>query len=399
MKWFIGIGLIAVLIGSLGFYFTRKNGKQQKFRTEKVERGEIVSSVTATGTLAAVTTVKVGSQVSGIIAHLFADFNSTVQKGQLLADLDPTTFQAQVDQRQADLERARVEQRNQKIAFERAKNLLKNELLSQSEYDTAEANVLAAEAAVRQSEAALRLAETNLSYTKIESPIDGIVVDRQYDIGQTVAASFQAPTLFTIAQDLKLMQVSTSIDEADIGKIQVDDEAAFTVDAFPDQTFQGRVSQIRLSPIVVNNVTTYPVLINVANAELQLKPGMTANVTIPVEKMSAVLKIPNAAFRFKPDPGDLAQTQKEPGDGKESGSKKEGYAKKEGGGSKKESQVYVLTPEGKLKPVSVRGSLTDGAFTAIQSDSLKEGDMVVTGLETTRAMEAAGGFGTRRRGF
>lgn len=397
-KLLLIIVLLALLIGSLGFYFSHKNGKTQKFRTEKLDRGDVVSSVTATGTLAAVTTVKVGSQVSGIIAHLYADFNSQVHKGQLLADLDPTTFQAQVDQRRADVDRANIESRNQKIAFERAKNLLKNELLSQSDYDTAEANLLSAQAAVKQAEAALRQAETSLSYTKIESPIDGIVVDRQYDIGQTVAASFQAPTLFTIAQDLALMQVSTSIDEADIGRIQVGDEAEFTVDAFPELTFQGNISQIRLSPQVVNNVVTYPVLINVANKELRLKPGMTANVTIPVEKLAHVLRIPNSALRYKPDPDDLEQPAKSGGNWKNSGSQKGTDENKESG-SKKESQVYILAPSGKLKPVSVRTSLTDGAFTAIESNSLKEGDLVVTGLETTKAMEATGGVGARRRGF
>lgn len=397
-KLLLIIVLLALLIGSLGFYFSHKNGKTQKFRTEKLDRGDVVSSVTATGTLAAVTTVKVGSQVSGIIAHLYADFNSQVHKGQLLADLDPTTFQAQVDQRRADVDRANIESRNQKIAFERAQNLLKNELLSQSDYDTAEANLLSAQAAVKQAEAALRQAETSLSYTKIESPIDGIVVDRQYDIGQTVAASFQAPTLFTIAQDLALMQVSTNIDEADIGRIRVGDEAEFTVDAFPEVTFQGNISQIRLSPQVVNNVVTYPVLINVSNSELKLKPGMTANVTIPVEKMAGVLRIPNSALRYKPDPDDLEQPAKPGGNWKNNGSQK-GTDEKRESGVKKESQVYILAPSGKLKPVSVRTSLTDGAFTAIESDSLKEGDLVVTGLETTKAMEATGGVGARRRGF
>jgi HlyD family secretion protein len=394
IKIVLVLGFIALLIGSLGFYFTHKNGKQQKYRTEKIERGDVISSVTATGTLAALTTVKVGSQVSGIISQLYADFNSQVKKGQLLAELDPTTFQAQVDQRRADVDRARVECRNQKIAFDRAKNLLANELLSKAEYDTSEANLLAAEAAIKQSEAALRQAETNLSYTKITSPIDGVVVDRQYDIGQTVAASFQAPTLFTIAQDLKQMQVSTSIDEADIGRIDTGKEANFTVDAFPDRTFNGTISQIRLSPQVVNNVTTYPVLIDVSNQELLLKPGMTANVTIPVEKTPDALKVPNAALRFKPDPADLAEGVKASYE-KHQDHKSSPPSKETGG--KKESTLYVLTPEGKLKPVTVQTFLTDGAYTAIQSASLKEGDSIVTGLETTRAMEATGGFGGRRR--
>lgn len=409
LKLFLFLGLIALLIGSLGFYFSRKNGKQPKYRSEKVERGEVVASVTATGTLAALTTVKVGSQVSGIISRLYVDFNSTVKKGQLLAELDPTNLQAQLDQRKADLEKAQVDYRNQNISFERAKRLVKDELLSQSEYDTTEANVRAAAATVKQAEAGLRQAVTNLSYAKIESPIDGIVVDRQIDIGQTVAASFQAPTLFTIAQDLTHMQVSTSIDEADIGRIDTGKEANFSVDAFPDRTFSGKVSQIRLSPQVVNNVTTYPVLIDVSNGDLLLKPGMTANVTIPVQRVADALKIPNAALRFKPDPADLAETpgQRQPKSEQQvskasnngqrpwhAGNKKGGQ-----GGGVKESTIYVMLPEGKLKPVNVQTLLTDGTYTAIRSDSLHEGDPVITGLETTKAMEATGGFSGRRRGM
>lgn len=408
LKLFLFFGLIALLVGSLGFYFSRKNGKQQKYRADKVERGDVVASVTATGTLAALTTVKVGSQVSGIISRLYVDFNSTVKKGQLLAELDPTNLQAQLDQRKADLEKAQVDYRNQNIAFERSKRLLKDQLLSQSEYDTSEANVSSAGATVKQAEAALRQAVTNLSYAKIESPIDGIVVDRQIDIGQTVAASFQAPTLFTIAQDLTHMQVSTSIDEADIGRIEVGKEANFTVDAFSDRTFSGKVSQIRLSPQVVNNVTTYPVLIDVTNQDLLLKPGMTANVTIPVQMVADSLKIPNAALRFKPDPADVAeaaeqgQPKGEPQGSKASNGQRPWHAGNKKGaeaGGAKESTVYVMLPEGKLKPVKVQALLTDGTFTAIRSNSLHEGDPVVTGLETTKAMEATGGFGSRRRGM
>lgn len=215
------------------------------------------------------------------------------------------------------------------------------------------------------------------------------MVDRQYDIGQTVAASFQAPTLFTIAQDLTMMQVSTSIDEADIGRIQVGKEAQFTVDAFPDQTFSGNISQVRLSPVVVNNVVTYTVLINVGNPDLKLKPGMTANVSVPVEKMEDALRVANSALRFKPDPADLAAPPGKPG--RSSG--------KQPAANKKESVVYILDLNGKLAPVSVKTLLTDGSYTAIQSDSLKEGDSIVTGLETTKAMEASGGFSGRRRGF
>jgi len=357
-------------------YSNEKKNKEQKYKLEKVERGDVTATVTATGTLAAVTTVKVGSQVSGIISKLYVDFNSEVKKGQLIAELDPTTLQAQVEQRRADLEKARIEANNTKIAYERAKRLVDIKLLSESEYDTARAAFESTRAAVKQSDAALQQAITNLSYTKILSPIDGTVIDRQIDIGQTVAASFQAPTLFTIAQDLTLMQVATNIDEADIGKIRAGEKANFNVDAFPDRRFEGTISQVRLSPQIVQNVVTYPVLINVVNSNLDLKPGMTANVSIPIETRTHVLKIPNAALRFKPDP---AETEKPPTENRG-------------------SVVYVLEIDRKLKAVPVRASITDGNFTAIESTELKEGNEVVTGLLTARAMDSTGGVGQQQQG-
>jgi HlyD family secretion protein len=369
---------IVLLAAGLTFWLSLsgKRNKEPKYRTEKIERGDITTTVTATGTLSALTTVQVGSQVSGIVSKIYVDYNSKVRKGQVLAELDPTNFQTQVDQRNADLERARVETRNAKIAFERSKNLVEQKLLSQSEFDTAAANLDSSQASVKQAEAALRQAITNLSYTKIICPIDGVVVARQYDIGQTVAASFQAPTLFTIAQDLTKMQVSTNIDEADIGKIAVGKDATFTVDAFPERPFRGRISQVRLATQVVQNVVTYPVLIDVDNPDLDLKPGMTANVTIPVETRENTLKVPNAALRFQPDPSDL---EKKPEDSSKS------Y-------KRKATSIYTLNELGKLVPVSVKTSITDGNYTGIESAQLKPGQLVVVGLATTRAMESTGGM-------
>jgi HlyD family secretion protein len=372
--------LIIILAGSFWIFSSSKRNKEPKFRLENIEKGDITATVTATGTLSALTTVAVGSQVSGIISRLYVDFNSNVKKGQLLAELDPTPFQALVDQRSADLVRAQAELRNTKLIFERSKNLMENQFISRQEYDTAESNVNGAEATVKQAEAAMRQAETNLSYTKIVSPIDGVVVNRAYDIGQTVAASFQAPTLFTIAQDLARMQVSTNIDEADIGKIKLGQKATFSVDAFPDETFMGKISQIRLSSAVVQNVVTYPVLIDVANPDLTLKPGMTANVSIPVEQLTNVMKIPNSALRFQPDPLDVE------GDVKEGGIKKEAPIKKRG------TIVYMMTADGKLRGIPVQTSITDGTYTAIQSDQLKEGMPIVAGMATTKAMDSKGGM-------
>src|SRR5256885_11362359 len=257
-------------------------------------------SVTATGPLAAVTTVQVGSQVSGVIARLYADFNSHVKKGQLLAELDPTPFQQQVEQRQADVTKWKVEAATAKIRYERQRRLVTSGLAAQADLDAARAQYEAAEAQVQQSSAALQQAMTNLHYTNINSPIDGVVVDRQYDVGQTVAASFQAPTLFSIAQDLTKMQVQADVDQSDIGRVAIGQLARFTVDAYPDEEFRGRISQIRLNASVNQNVVSYPVIIEVPNPDEKLRPKMTANVTIDVAQVQNVLRIPNAALRFKP---------------------------------------------------------------------------------------------------
>lgn len=302
-RHFIVFTLIASLVAC-----RTGNKKGDQFRVEKAERGDITMTVTATGTLSAVTTVQVGSQVSGVISRLYADFNSRVKKGQLLAELDPTPFEQQVAQRQADLTKARVEAANAKINYDRQSRLAKSGLAPQADVDSTRAQYEGAQAQVQQSSAALSQSETNLHYTKIVSPIDGIVVDRQYDIGQTVAASFQAPTLFSIAQDLTKMQVAADVDQSDIGRIQVGQTARFSVDAYPDQEFRGRIAQIRLNAQVTQNVVTYPVIIEVPNPDEKLRPKMTANVTIDVATVHDVLRIPNAALRFKPDTADLAAT-------------------------------------------------------------------------------------------
>ncbi len=426
-KALVGAVIVAAVVVTGVLLLSKDKKSGPKFRKEKVTKGSVVATVSATGTLSAVTTVKVGSQVSGIISRLHADFNSEVRKGQLLAELDPTPFQATVDQRRADLERAKVELRNAELVLARAKKLLEAQLQAQSEYDTAKANRDGAAASVAQSSAGLKQAETNLAYTRILSPIDGVVVDRQYDIGQTVAASFQAPVLFTIAQDLTKMQVLTNIDEADIGRVKEGQEATFTVDAFAERTFTGRVSQIRLSPQTVQNVVTYPVLLDVSNPELRLRPGMTANVLVPVDRRDDVLRVPNAALRFKPDPADLADGGKgkpdaaaasgaapaekagngaagAPGGGRPGrgeGGRPGGGAGRGGAGRSgpsRSGEVYVELPTGKLRAVRVKTTLTDGNLTAVETDDLKEGDEVVLGLATARAGSGAGGGAPRGMG-
>ena len=415
------------LIGCLAACHTGgKKGDQ--FRVEKADQGDITMTVTATGTVSAVTTVQVGSQVSGVIARLYADFNSRVKKGQLLAELDPTPFQQQVAQREADLTKAKVDAANAKINYDRQLRLAKSGLAPQADVDTTHAQYDGAVAQTQQANAALSQAQTNLNYTKIISPIDGIVVDRQYDIGQTVAASFQAPTLFSIAQDLTKMQVSADVDQSDIGRVQIGQISRFTVDAYPDQEFRGRISQIRLNATVTQNVVTYPVIIEVPNPDEKLRPKMTANVTIDVAAVHNVLRIPNAALRFKPDTADVEGGGKPPattgttattgsapaatgsgarpsrrngggggapqaGGGEAafgatfgSGRGMAGAAGAFGGGrpQSKMQTIYVLGPDKKLKPVQVRSGISDGRFTQIVAGDLHAGDAVVTGLVTSK---------------
>ncbi len=301
MKKIIWVIVVVGIVGGVVLLFGSRKTSDPKYRTAKVDRGDVTQTVTATGSVSAVTTVAVGSQVSGIIQRLHADFNSQVKKGDLLAELDPTPFEEKVNAAQAGLEKANVEMRNTRIALERQKALKKEGLAPQADFDAAQANYDSARASVQQASAALKQTETDLKYTKIVAPIDGVVVARQYDVGQTVAASFQAPTLFTIAQDLTKMQVAADVSESDIGTVKVGQPVRFTVDAYPDRNFRGKVSQIRLNATVNQNVVTYPVIVAVDNPDLMLRPTMTANVSIEVARVRDAVRIPNAALRFRPE--------------------------------------------------------------------------------------------------
>jgi len=350
--------MILIAGGAGAYWYYYKNPEADiKYRTIKVERGSLSAYVTANGTINPVITVLVGSQVSGTIQQLYADYNSRVKKGQLIAQIDPAIFQAQVSQAKAKLEnarasflnaqadiataranvesnkanviKARVAVDDTKRNLDRALELFRRNLISASERDaaqTAQDSALAqleaaqaqqkaseaqmdsaraksesARAQIKQAEAELELAEVNLNHTKILAPVNGIVISRNVDVGQTVAASLQAPTLFTIAQDLTEMQVDTNVSEADIGRVAMAQEATFTVDAFPNLTFQGKVTDIRNAPLTVQNVVTYNVVIQVRNPDLKLRPGMTANASILVAQRGSVLKIPNSALRFRPE--------------------------------------------------------------------------------------------------
>jgi HlyD family secretion protein len=301
-RWLIAAIVVVVAVLVVLFFLRRgKGGGGENYRTEAVSRGNITMTVNATGTLSAVTTVQVGSQVSGIIAKLYADFNSQVKQGQLLAELDPTPFQQTVDQRRADVTKSQVDVANTQVTYNRQKRLSDAGLIAPSDLDAAKAAFDGARAGLAQSQAALKQAQTNLGYAKIYSPIDGQVVARAYDVGQTVAASFSAPTLFTIAKDLTKMQVQADVDQSDIGQIKPGEVARFTVDAYPEQEFRGQIAQVRLNATVTQNVITYPVMIEVANPEGKLRPSMTANVTIEVSTVRDVLRVPNAALRFRPE--------------------------------------------------------------------------------------------------
>lgn len=315
MNKLILIVLVLVAIGvGAGVYTMRRNQPDPVVTAQPLTRGDIVDTVGATGTLEAVETVDVGTQVSGVVQQLFADFNSIVRKGQVIAKLDPSLIQTQIEQQSAnvtravaDLERLKVALADAQQKLQRAKQLAARNLIPQSELETAEVNVKSAQAQIQSSEAALIQAraqlnnqKVNLGYTTIVAPIDGIVISRNVDQGQTVASSMNAPTLFVIAADLTKMQVLANIDEADVGRMRPGQNVTFRVDAFPNDTFHGTVHQVRLQPAVVQNVVTYSTVISVPNSELKLKPGMTANVSIEIARRSNVLRIPNAALRFRP---------------------------------------------------------------------------------------------------
>jgi HlyD family secretion protein len=349
--------LVLIVLGAGGFYWYKSNGRAASYRTVAVERGELLSTISSTGTLNAVVTVQVGTQVSGTIQELLVDYNSPVKKGMLVARIDPATFDAKMKQAQADLESSRASVLNQRASVAKAQaelvnaraNVVRQEVAlrdarikldsrarlfqeggisqeerdsSQAAFDSAEAQLdaaragvnsaqaslevsqalfTAAEAQVRQKQAVLDQANVDLQNTYIRAPVDGVVVSRNVDVGQTVAASLQAPTLFLIAQDLTKMQVDTAVDEADISRVSLEQEATFTVDSYPGQFFKGRVVQIRQAPQVVQNVVTYTTVVAVPNGELKLKPGMTANVKILVARRENALLIPNAAFRVRMD--------------------------------------------------------------------------------------------------
>lgn len=404
--------IVVVALGIAGYVFF--NGERKapvRYRSVPVERGAVISTVTATGTINPVVSVQVGTQVSGMIKSLHADFNSTVKAGDVVAVIDPEPFRARRDQAAGNLEMAKANlaraktdlaQRGRELA--RAKSLVAQQFVSQNDVDlavtnqqSAEAQVKVAEAQVRQAEAALNSAELDLKYTVIQSPVNGIVVARNVEVGQTVAASFATPNLFLIALDLTKMQVDTNVSESDIGGITEGKEATFAVDAYPGERFQGTIRQVRLAPINVQNVVTYNVVVAVDNKDLRLKPGMTANVSIVVARKDDVLKLPNGALRFHP-PKEQPQETRQGKPTPVGGSRAPSAAGETRAPTK---TVWKQTATGELEAVLVQTGISDGLVTEILSGELREGDEVIVGVETPRGErkphELPPGFGTGQR--
>lgn len=361
------LGIILILVS--GAYF--KKHKTQEYKTSKVSTETIIQVVEASGTIQPVQTVSIGSQVSGMIKELYVDYNSEVKKGQLLAQIDTSLFTAQVEQAQANIAYAKSNLAkiqavadNDKKTYDRYKNLYKRNFVAKSELDLAEstyksdlAQIAAVKAQIAQASAAYNTAAANLRYTKIISPVDGVVISRGVDVGQTVAASFQTPELFSVAQDLTKMQIETSVAEADIGKVKVGQDVDYTLDGYQDSVFHGKVLQVRISPTTVQNVVTYTVIIQVDNEDMKLIPGMTANVSIITSKKSDVMSVPNAALKFTPNV--------------------------DGSGPKyKEQGIWVLDERKKPKRTNIKTGSSDDEFTEIISKDIKIGDEVIVGIKS-----------------
>jgi HlyD family secretion protein len=446
----LSVGAVLLIGAALFAAFGLGGGDRVSYSTSPVEQGDIFQVVDATGTINAVTTVQVGSQVSGVISELHADFNSHVSKGDVIAQISPALFQGAFAQAKADLDnaeanvavaaantaKAKAAQAQTKADYGRNIGLTKNGAVSQQALELAKANAesadaqvagaeaqeLQARAQVEQKRAAVQVAQTNLDYTTIRAPIDGTVVARSVDVGQTVAASLQAPTLFTIAQDLTKMQVYAKTDESDVGGMKRGQKVTFKVDAYPRESFTGTVSQVRMNSTVVQNVVTYDTIIEFDNPELRLFPGMTAYVSIPVATATKVVKVPNAALRFKPDlpPNELQSLYRkfgipEEGEGAPPGSdaKAPGAGRgpktedgsrtptKPATGPKNEDRIiWKFVSRKTLEPVRIRTGITDHTNTELLqtlNGNLKPGDALVTGVAQSRGSDKAAGPGGPRR--
>ncbi|MDZ4141291.1 MAG: efflux RND transporter periplasmic adaptor subunit [Methylotenera sp.] len=379
--------LVIILLGLVGggYYYYQKNQilqPEQRYRLQEITRGDIAQSVSANGTLNPVTLISVGTQVSGRVSKLYVDFNDHVEKDQILLTLDDALFTAQIAQSAGNVRNAQASLDLAQANEARIRSLLAQEYVSKQELDQVVQATKSARAQLDTALGQLRRDQTNLGYSIIRSPVSGVVVDRVVDIGQTVAASFQTPTLIKIAQDLSKMQIDSSFAEADIGNIKVGQKAKFNVDAFPNRNFEGLVKQLRLNPTVTANVVTYNVVVSVDNPDKTLLPGMTAYVSIVVAKHDNVLLAPNAALRFKPKQDENQTAKTTPENGRGAGNQtmtSQNRGKKKSGQDEISSGNIYVVNDGKLTPIRVNLGISDGKFTEVSSDEIKASDKVVVG--------------------
>ena len=375
---------LAIIVALLLIAFVVRHlrtGGAATYQTANVTRGPITQAVTATGTLNPVLNVQVGSQVSGNISKLFADFNSQVKAGQVVAQIDPALFQATVTQAEGDVASAQAALELARLNAKRTQDLFTRKTSSQADLDQAMANLHQGEANVKIKQGALDKAKADLEHCTITSPIDGVVISRSVDVGQTVAASLQAPVIFQIANDLAKMQIDSNVAEADVGVVQVGQDVDFTVDAFPTQTFHGKVVQVRNAPITVQNVVTYDTVIGVSNPDLKLKPGMTANVSIIAARKDNVLQIKNAALRYRPTEAGATEM------GSRSPSSRGGRGSSGRERTTSERTVYVLSGS-QPTPAQIKTGISDGVVTEVV-EGLKEGDRVVTAEMAAKSQPAS----------
>ncbi len=405
LKWIILLLILGAAIGGGVWYFQHKKTDAPQYETFTVARGDLTQVVTATGILNPVVNVTVGSQVSGIINKLNVDYNSIVKSNEVIAEIDPSTYRAAVEQADADLANAKANLELQQVEASRSAELYTNKLISGSDYDTAVATLHEAEATVKIKQAVLDTAEANLGYCAIRSPVDGVVISRSIDLGQTVASSFNTPTLFQIANDLTKMQIDSSVAEADVGGILEGQAVDFTVDTYPYNNFSGSVIQVRNQPTNANNVVTYDCVVGVTNADYKLKPGMTANLSFVIAQRTNVLNIPNSALRFHPADAALSTnsaaatnenstTANDVNSGAHSG-KHTHHGNHAPGERPVFHTIYVLTGAGEtanLTPVQIKTGISDGINTEVLS-GLNEGDKVVTGTVFTGTAAGANPFG------
>lgn len=365
----IVVGSLVVALILAGAIYFNNSGTPMHYKMEAVQRGDISVIITATGKVNPVTRVQVGTQISGTISKIYADFNQKVKQGQVIAQIDPTFLKAQLLEAEANLEKANAQVAQSKKTLERATELFDRKLISQAEKDEAQTNYEFSLSQQKQALAAYNRAQVSLQYTNIVSPIDGVIISRNVDVGQTVAASLQAPILFLIANDLSKIQVEATIDEVDIGKVKVGQEVTFYVDAYPDETFNGKISQVRLQPIITQNVVSYEVIIDVANEENKLLPGMTANISIIVDSKKNIVKVPNMALRYQPA---LTQDQFSK------------FVKQYGTkfDLKNSTMVWTLDENEELRPLFLDAGITDGQFTEIKTGDVQEKMAVITGVST-----------------